>query len=326
MGKNRDILDYAALGAELIQTSQLSSMRQTLAGLSALQLQKIEAEQREERSRLQEEKVREFVFHSMKLIEGDGDRHAANNPCGTLVVLYGVKACAERFNITTASVRSYEDKEKVDAFHRGLDRLCKECEARLDNTGRETALTCAKYKAEEPELECLIDYENQMSRISDRQKELSQLGHPGMAFKMPLGAAVGIFGLGCVAVLLALQTLSSVAENRYFAGSVFICLAALGLIIGGWAMVPTGKNAALILQEEIEAEKRRLAVSFPSERLRELKTKFGNGGLEYYRKLRDERLSLLKKVMEDAGENSAETSDPERMTGATSSKRMKGST
>ena len=80
MGKNRDILDYAALGAELIQTSQLSSMRQTLAGLSALQLQKIEAEQREERSRLQEEKVREFVFQSMKLIDADGDRHAAKKP------------------------------------------------------------------------------------------------------------------------------------------------------------------------------------------------------------------------------------------------------
>ena len=310
MGKNRDILDYAALGAELIQTSQLSSMRQTLAGLSALQLQKIEAEQREERSRLQEEKVREFVFQSMKLIDADGDRHAAKNPCGTLVVLYGVKACAERFNITTASVRSYEDKEKVDAFHRGLDRLCKECEARLDNTGRETALTCAKYKAEEHELESLIDYQNQVSRISNRQKELSQLGQPGMAFKMPLGAAIGILGLGCVAVLLAILTLSSDLEGRYLTGSVCIAVAAFGLIIGGWAMVPTGKNAALILQEEIEAENRRLAVAFPSERLRGLETRFGNGDLDYYRRIRDERLSLLKKVMEDAGENSAENDDP----------------
>jgi hypothetical protein len=202
MAKNRDFLDYLSLGNQLVQTSRLGGVERAQATIVALQAEQVKTEQRKEDAQVQEDKIREFVFGYSKWLHGLEAKFGKSKPVGTLALLYGLQQKTESQGISTARVRSYEDKEKIHAFLEDVKRAVTDCEARLDAKGIEEASTCAKYKTEENCLTALIEYEQKQLELKNRQEELMKLGTPGNSHFIPMPLSLPMLIIGTIMVVI----------------------------------------------------------------------------------------------------------------------------
>jgi hypothetical protein len=222
MKNERDLLDYVSLGAELMQTARLGDIRDDVNALAQIEAHKLEAQNREHVARIQEEKIRDFVFNGKKLIDDLEREQASSNPAGTLVLLYGLKDYHEQFRINTMGVRSFEDKEKVNDYMRALKDLTAECEKSIDAITRDKIAKCLKYRAEEEDLKGLISYEEQSSKLRDLQSELEQMEPPGQIFNLPIPLSLLLLSLG----LAPLRSLAWQTHRQIDGGTrmEFVCL------------------------------------------------------------------------------------------------------
>jgi hypothetical protein len=79
-----------------------------------------------------------------------------------------IKGLLEKNNVTTASFRGWEDKDRLKTVTRGLEVVCEQSTALLSEQQREDAAKCAKYLAERDALDQLIGLQ--------RKKEVFDMG------------------------------------------------------------------------------------------------------------------------------------------------------
>jgi len=293
MPKNRDFLDYLSLGNQLVQTSRLGDVRDAQAGLVALETERVKSEKRKAEAQAQEDKIREFVFGCSKYLDGLEAKFAQSKPVGTLAVLYGLQRHIASLGISTPSVRSYEDKEKVHDFLEHVKRVVADCEGRLDANSIRDAALCAKYRAEENDIALLINHEQKQLEIKAYQEELANLETPGMVHNLPPLLACLMFGIGfslLFGVAAFKDAKQSVPPGVTVAGWVL-------MLLGGWGLVYKGKNQALLLKEKVDAEIK--SSEFQAGLIAAIRKDVGEGDLDYYKNLRAERAAFVELIIGD---------------------------
>lgn len=152
MEKKRDWIDYASVVANVASAVHLNQIKHDLA----------ERANREGQTRFlveREAQFREVVF----LIEGtitSLENEAQEHPLGALAVALDIKS---RFfgseRITSASFRTYEDKDRLKQVLAKLEQIPEKCTAALPPTQVGDAKTLAKYMKEMPDLRrSLLDF------------------------------------------------------------------------------------------------------------------------------------------------------------------------
>jgi hypothetical protein len=304
MAKNRDFLDYLSLGNQLVQTSRLGGVERAQAALVALHAEQVRTDQRNEDARVQEDQIREFVFGCSKWLHGLEAKFGKSKPVGTLALLYDLQQKIEDQRISTARVRSYEDKEKVHAFLENVKRAVADCEARLDAESIEQAARCAKYKAEENCLTAVIEHEKKQVELENRQEELMKLGTPGMAHFIPAPLSLPMLLIGAIMVVIV----ANPEDVHRPAPASTVAIAWLLAVLGFVGILPKGKNQAQAYKEALDADLQ--DAESEAELIVDIRKDFGDGDLEFYQTLLAERHAFIEKILGNGeGETAATETD-----------------
>lgn len=299
MPKNRDFLDYVHLGAELVQTANTIAIRDHLSALSELEAAKLTVVQRECAAQEREHKTRDFVFNAAQLIADMKVDAVASDPCRSLVLFYELRRYVEKLAITTTSVRTYEDKERTHQFLKTLKQAIADCEGRLDGQTREKAERCERFKAEQPELDELIQFEATRAQIQTLNSELEALG-PFSRPVVPMFLSAIVI---CIGILLFLIASARGLDPQDLTTGLCVIL---GLIVFPLGILMLRSKTplpaeALDLKDKIEAEGKLLKALLDGRDIQEwptsLKRKFGDGDAVVYRRLSEERNHFVSAVM-----------------------------
>ena len=171
MAKERTWIDYANLGSNIAQNFQLHHANQTLEELQRAATASALSEQQKRQVDEHEAQLREYVFQIGEDIEGL-QRHLHELPCAALALALRFKGMLEKNNVTTASFRAWEDKNRMKQVVKGLDDVCEKSAARLTEGQREDAEKCAKYLAEGDAFDQLVSIQREKKKF---QKEREQL-------------------------------------------------------------------------------------------------------------------------------------------------------
>jgi len=171
MAKERDWIGYANLASNLTQNMQLRHANQTLEELhraaTASALNEQEARQTDEH----EARLREHVFQLADNVEGL-HRHLHELPCAALVLALEIEAILEKNNVSTASFRAWEDKDRLKKVVKGLEDVREKASALLEIDGKEKAARCVKYHAEMPALDQLISVQSKKEKFQREREKL----------------------------------------------------------------------------------------------------------------------------------------------------------
>ena len=165
MAKQRDWIDYANLGSNLFQNLQLSGVQDKLgamASVAALEQAKTEHEDR----------LRESVFEADTLLRELRTRPDTER-AGVLALATFTVATFKWNDVTSASFRSFEDKERLRTVLQGFKALVGECESKLSADERAEALLCARYM-ENTEVKVAVPAEL-TEQLRKAQQDLSEL-------------------------------------------------------------------------------------------------------------------------------------------------------
>ena len=173
MKKTRDWLDYTAIGAEVVQAAQLSSISSNLENLSRLCAAQANAQaeqqDREERTRTAEDRIREFAFQGERLIT-DMRKRIDANPRGALFVASRLQRQIKTAGIATSRVRHYQDKECVQRLLDGVVTFCKDCESQLSSEDKLVVQKCLEYQFDEPQLRQAIEWAKEQDASASRRR------------------------------------------------------------------------------------------------------------------------------------------------------------
>lgn len=137
MAKDRDWLDYANVGSNLFQNLQLSGVQSKLGAMAS-------AAASEQAKTEYEDMLREAVFQADTNLKGLR-AHVDAEKTGVLAVATFTLANFERYNLTSASFRSFEDKERLRSVLEGFKSLVDQCSSTLSIAERTEAQMCAQY-------------------------------------------------------------------------------------------------------------------------------------------------------------------------------------
>jgi hypothetical protein len=167
MKKDRDWIDYTNLAANVATSAQLHSIDKALG----------ERANREEMARLEDEreaKLREIVFKIENMIEGL-QSEMTQKPLATFAVALEIKnRFFDQDEITTASFRAYEDKDRLKKVLNTLAEVAKNSAVSLTPAEKEDAEKCAKYRVEMPRLEMAISLQKEQDNLNGRAGELNE--------------------------------------------------------------------------------------------------------------------------------------------------------
>lgn len=147
MAKERDWIDYANLGSNLFQNLQLSGVQDKLSAMASVAaLQQAKAEH--------EDRLRENVFEADTLLR-EARAWLDTERTGVLALATFTLTTFKWNDVTSASFRKFEDKERLRGVLEGFKGLVGECESKLSAEERAEALLCAKYM-ENPEVKVAV--------------------------------------------------------------------------------------------------------------------------------------------------------------------------
>jgi hypothetical protein len=165
MAKQRDWIDYANLGSNLFQNLQLSGVQDKLGAMASVAgLEQAKAEH--------EDRLRENVFEADTLLRELRARPDTER-AGVLALATFTLATFKWNDVTSASFRSFEDKERLRAVLEGFKALVSECESKLSADERAEALLCARYM-ENPAVKIAVPAEL-TEQLRKAQQDLSEL-------------------------------------------------------------------------------------------------------------------------------------------------------
>jgi hypothetical protein len=150
MAKERDWVDYANLGSNLLQNAQLSGVRSRLDSLAS-------AAEREQARTAQEDARREMVFQADTTLRG-ARRHAGDERQGVLAIVRFYLASFRECSLDSSCFRNFEDKERLRSVVEGFEALEGECAAALTQAELEEVDKCVAYMLE-PNIERFVSKE-----------------------------------------------------------------------------------------------------------------------------------------------------------------------
>ena len=165
MAKEHDWVDYANLGSNLFQNLQLSGVQDKLGAMAS-------AAASERAKTEHEDTLREVVFQADTAVR-DLRARPDDEKTGVLAVATFTLANFERYDLTSASFRSFEDKERLRSVLECFKALVAECSSTLSIVERTEAQMCAQYM-EDPAVIASASPEL-AKQLRKAQQELSEL-------------------------------------------------------------------------------------------------------------------------------------------------------
>lgn len=167
MARDRDWVDYANLAANVVQTAQLGGINGKMQELAELTRQTEYREQERAAEEHRETILRDAVFQADTLLLSLR-KISTQNPRAAMAWAKHALLQFERNGVTSASFRSYEDKERLRSATGGHEQIVQQCATGLSPQQQDQAERCGQYLAERDDLTLLI-------QLSSKQEEQSRL-------------------------------------------------------------------------------------------------------------------------------------------------------
>jgi hypothetical protein len=193
MAKERDWIDYANLGSNIVQNLQLNDAQGKLGAMASLAA-------REQAVAGMEDDRREIIFKANRNVQGLRTL-SGENRAGVLALVRQALTDFEEFGITSAAFRAYEDKQRVSAMIEEYEALADECAAALSSTERTEAELCARYLVEQSLLSRYLELRRKQEELKEAESQLGALEKKCALSKVAsvMGAILcvaGVFSLG----------------------------------------------------------------------------------------------------------------------------------
>ena len=251
MAKERDWIDYANLGSNIVQNLQLNDAQGKLGAMASLAA-------REQAVAGMEDDRREIIFKANKNLQGLRTL-SGQNRAGVLALVRQALTDFEEFGITSAAFRTYEDKQRVSAMIEDYEALADTCAAAMSSTERTEAELCAQYSAERGFLSNYLEFRRRQEQLKEAELQLGALEK-----KCGLSKAASVMGATlCVAGTFSLGMWVE-ADNAI--GGEWI--PELGILLVGLVLCFLGANSPnrkRAKTQKASVEKLRLDLRFPDE-------------------------------------------------------------
>lgn len=295
MAKERDWVDYVNLGSNLYQNFQLSGVQNNLGMIaSAAASERARAEQ--------EDRLRETVFQADTNLKGLRV-HIDNERTAVLALATFTLAKFEQHDVTSASFRTFEDKERLRSVLEGFKALVKECESGLSAGEKAEAQLCARYFREQGALDLLIQRQTEKEQQDSERSKLQALRSKALLAWIPV-----IVGRLLVITGVTLIIVGFSAPHEPHAGQ--LGLGVLGLFAGMVLWVAGVNSKSFIEAKKARTSLRQLeqnasVLDANLRSLAELTNTLGATSASKLQKVQDERDALMGKVLKD-GDKRAE--------------------
>ena len=284
MKKDRDFLDYVSVGSHLLQNLQLSDLQNSVAVLGGAEAQRLRSEQ-------VENQIRQFVFESSQTVRKLRETYLVSAPTGTLLTALNLENILRANGITTARVRSFEDKERLQQLLDQTNALIKEAEERMDTSTREAVRKAAAFKAEELDFQKLLALMAEHEGITKLRTEYEALPRKSA---MPPFLALFLIVAATFALTILLRQTPSITPT-VLSG---VILSLLFLILGVIGLIPSKPHGAYKLKLKIKESEDAFLMRDSAVELRRLRNRFGDDrDLAGYRELQAERQRQIDKFL-----------------------------
>lgn len=288
MAKERDWVDYANLGSNLFQNLQLSGVQDKLGAMASVAaLEQAKAQH--------EDRLREEVFQAQALVRELQSLHLqSENQAGVLACARWHLKILALNDVTTASFRAFEDKERVQQVIDGFESLAKESSAVVSLAQRSEAELCAKYLSEKAELHQLCLLQPMQEQLEKVQAELELAKEKSLPF-----LALAVVGV-VMFILATIFFVKGIDEHATSAAPLVWCVCSyfgglLLLIMASFAK-PRQRSA------ELEKQRTALLAEWPALNpefsiIQSLQQRFQARTTDEVCKLRAEREAVIARVL-----------------------------
>jgi hypothetical protein len=285
-------VDYASLGANIVQIGQLSGVRRRLESLA-----QIEAA-REERARLEND-LRQFVFESEERLENIS-KYQQKAPAGVYVAVSILETAFNEIGIVPATFQQFVDKDRVKHVRSILEALRADAahsmaEEELRQTDRMLGLVSQMSELEE----LIAHYETKEKlaetdkKLSENQDELNKLSKGKGSPYLPW------FLMGAVGLVL----LFIIGGNSSSIGYSISCLMMVVAILGGVVVAVRPSELKDLRRERTKLQQLRTRLQqqiLPASKLDMLYGIFGEKStVDAYISMRDNCLADISRVTEN---------------------------
>ena len=295
MARDRDWVDYANLASNIAQNVQIRDMRHKLGTVASVMQEEKDTAEREN-------KLRDAVFQSESMLR-NLQKASNENPRGSLALARHNLLQFQCNEVTSASFRSYEDKERLRSVVEGHEQLIQECAAGLSPQQQDQAERCGQYLAERGELDLLI-------RLSQKQAELDRLKAEhqvsGADPRTGIGITIGILALALCLIGGTLWFIGSENEEpeNKSNGQISLALGGIGIVVAALLLARQFQIDARQAQamEKFKTETARLIADEPLldpafNMVSVLRETFGNASGSDLLQMRNDREALIADVL-----------------------------
>jgi len=299
MAPERDWVDYANLASNIARNVQLRDVQHKLGAVASAMGTVASAIQEEKDTADREHKLREAVFQAESMLR-TLQKISKENKRASLAWARHNLLQFQSNEVTSASFRTYEDKERWRTTIAGHEQLIEECAIGLSPQQKDQAERCGQYLMERDDLNLLI-------RLAPGEEELVQL----MADLAPLAVnAKSSLARSLVAAWMGLGILGVIMFYAYLLvagnGIGYVMLLVAGTVFFSWLVSCTARaTSQQAAKNSIEAE---LAGLLRKEPLLDpafglvmtLRGTFGNASAAELIKMRNDREGLIAQVIGEA--------------------------
>lgn len=291
MAQRRDWIDYANLASNIAQNIQLRDVQHKLGDVaSAIREQTGLAER--------ESKLRDAVFQADTLLRNLRKISKAN-PRAAMAWARQALMQFNRNSVSSASFRSYDDKERLRSVLEGYEQTVQECSSSLSTEQKEEADRCGLYLMERHELNLLAKLAPKKEELDRLHAELNKL-KPSTAASVVGFVSLFLCGLGLVERWIAANLDLDKQDLAGPVGFYALVLSGILFIVAVCLGIPHG-NAKAKLQEQIKSIIQSEPLSDPSLGFfQPLSERFGGLGSQEISRMQADRERLISEVLSQA--------------------------
>ncbi len=274
--------------------------------------------QEEQDTAKRENQLRDAVFQADTMLR-TLRKGSKDNPSASLAWARHNLLQFERNEVTSASFRSYEDKERLRSLVEGHEQLIQECVAGLSPQQQDQAKRCGQYLVERADLDLLIDLKKRQEQLQESKLELEGLTRTEK--KGVEGYDIGIAAWGLMLLLFSsFPTLANERDflgipGRYFfcGGIALILVFAIRMTIkfktGGGEGFRHGAEAAS-RKQAVEAKVKKLEATADPTLIQMLQQRVGSSPVAGLQAMRNDREALIVDVLGDSAKGFIDRDQP----------------
>lgn len=269
-------VDYANLGANILQVGQLSGVRQRLNELARIETD------RERRIQLENE-LRQFIFEIEEGIERLAE-YIQKAPLGVYLTVFFLEKLFDEVGVEPATFQQFADKDRVKQVRSTSSSIKEEVAERLSEEEIGEVHFRLKLFAHFPFLDFLISHlkaSRELPEAEEKWKELAAEKHKGR------------YSFGWVLVIGLLLLAGTCSSSDL---SVFQCLGGMAVLVGLIGILIVQPEGLRELKQEKEKLQKRILLP---EKLQELYEVFGEDlTISQYEEIEEETKAYVSQVTE----------------------------